>query len=487
MLTLKGLQHWINIPLDENSTRKASNRNDEEEDYEDDGVIVVWETAVQPLTDVQRLIFLSLTILVAIIAIHGNILVLYVNFSRFYKRFHLIFDKLKIINLQKTAVSLSCMFNITRCQWLDICHRYFLHLHLKVSVVNSCVMGRKLLIVYSWCWIKLLILLETWTARLFFDSISTNDGCACKQHSVGLYRPWSLHGSRSDCQRFVGTYKAVLCDVLRINLGIFCGSFKSIADNLRPLSSVHCSTARSSRNRPRTHLLPFLFVRKWQGDFSCTSWIFNSKLIDLFTGWKRIFLRNHFLVHLCATSRHIVLAKFSSCEGSLEAASWRVNQCIRQRKHFDCFDRKHKLCYTRSDSETSWEKTAANQNVQSHPCPYDCIFHLSTAPLDLHSLQARQQCTRQHSLGDQLFTRFDGHGQLHVQSISLHISLWNNSSDDLPCWHCLWNFQSLHEIVQDQETWIRGKAKNVQWFIDFCNHTRAQLHWMFITKWKCYL
>lgn len=49
---------------------------------EDDGLIVVWETAVQPLTDIQRLIFAVFTILVSFVAIVGNILVLYVNFSR---------------------------------------------------------------------------------------------------------------------------------------------------------------------------------------------------------------------------------------------------------------------------------------------------------------------------------------------------------------------------------------------------------------------
>lgn len=45
--------------------------------------IVVWEAEVQPLTDVQRLIFLSLTIVIGLVAVVGNILVIYVNFSRF--------------------------------------------------------------------------------------------------------------------------------------------------------------------------------------------------------------------------------------------------------------------------------------------------------------------------------------------------------------------------------------------------------------------
>lgn len=53
-----------------------------EENDTDDGLIVVWETAVQPLTDVQRLTFAVLTVLVSFVAIVGNVLVLYVNFSR---------------------------------------------------------------------------------------------------------------------------------------------------------------------------------------------------------------------------------------------------------------------------------------------------------------------------------------------------------------------------------------------------------------------
>ncbi|CAO1413827.1 unnamed protein product [Diamesa tonsa] len=53
-----------------------------ENSTEDDGVIVVWETAVQPLTDIQRIIFAVFTVLVSFVAIVGNILVLYVNFSR---------------------------------------------------------------------------------------------------------------------------------------------------------------------------------------------------------------------------------------------------------------------------------------------------------------------------------------------------------------------------------------------------------------------
>jgi hypothetical protein len=81
MLTLKGVQHWINIDYESNRTSKADDY--EYDDDEDSNLIVVWESVVQPLTDVQRLIFLAMTIIVTIVAICGNILVLYVNISRF--------------------------------------------------------------------------------------------------------------------------------------------------------------------------------------------------------------------------------------------------------------------------------------------------------------------------------------------------------------------------------------------------------------------
>lgn len=82
---LKGVQHWINIPSGKHSLQKTSDGSDDDE--EDSDLIVVWETAVEPLTDLQRLIFLTFTIVVAIFAICGNILVLYVNFSRFVCEF----------------------------------------------------------------------------------------------------------------------------------------------------------------------------------------------------------------------------------------------------------------------------------------------------------------------------------------------------------------------------------------------------------------
>lgn len=79
-LKLNDVYHWVHVAQEDKLVRKS-------EDYDEESdLVVVWETAVQPLTDVQRLTFLSLTIIVAIVAIHGNILVLYVNFSRFSYR-----------------------------------------------------------------------------------------------------------------------------------------------------------------------------------------------------------------------------------------------------------------------------------------------------------------------------------------------------------------------------------------------------------------
>lgn len=90
MMPLNGFQHWININYGSNATEK---HEDYEEDYDEveSDLIVVWESGVQPLTDVQRLIFLALTIIVTFVAICGNILVLYVNISRFVGNLKLIF------------------------------------------------------------------------------------------------------------------------------------------------------------------------------------------------------------------------------------------------------------------------------------------------------------------------------------------------------------------------------------------------------------
>lgn len=85
MKMLNGVSHWIDIQYDNNkTTQKSEEFSDDYENYDEESdLIVVWETGVQPLTDVQRLIFLAMTIIVTIVAICGNILVLYVNFSRF--------------------------------------------------------------------------------------------------------------------------------------------------------------------------------------------------------------------------------------------------------------------------------------------------------------------------------------------------------------------------------------------------------------------
>lgn len=48
----------------------------------DPNFMIVWESAVIPLSDMQRITFFVLTVIVSIIAIIGNSLVLYVNFIR---------------------------------------------------------------------------------------------------------------------------------------------------------------------------------------------------------------------------------------------------------------------------------------------------------------------------------------------------------------------------------------------------------------------
>jgi hypothetical protein len=77
--------YLINIKMDENST--SSPLRDEFDYYEsveriERDLVLVWDIDLQTLTDVQRLIFLVLTILVVIVAVVGNLLVLYVNLSR---------------------------------------------------------------------------------------------------------------------------------------------------------------------------------------------------------------------------------------------------------------------------------------------------------------------------------------------------------------------------------------------------------------------
>lgn len=54
----------------------------EKSDGFEDKLSIVIETEIQPLTDVQRKIFLTLTIFIFTVAFIGNVLVLYVNFSR---------------------------------------------------------------------------------------------------------------------------------------------------------------------------------------------------------------------------------------------------------------------------------------------------------------------------------------------------------------------------------------------------------------------
>jgi hypothetical protein len=72
---LKGVKYLINTSVKWISLKKPGSKNDE--------LIVVWEKTVQPLTEFQRLVLLSLTIIITTIAVVGNLLVLYVNFTRF--------------------------------------------------------------------------------------------------------------------------------------------------------------------------------------------------------------------------------------------------------------------------------------------------------------------------------------------------------------------------------------------------------------------
>lgn len=118
-LMLENVAYWIDIPLEESDTsfetmEGQSSENDA--DYQEDNIIVVWETAVQPLTDLQRLIFFSITIVVVIVALVGNVLVLYVNVSRLYSKARSKQAFMNLLNLfflffQETAISLPSLFD----------------------------------------------------------------------------------------------------------------------------------------------------------------------------------------------------------------------------------------------------------------------------------------------------------------------------------------------------------------------------------------
>lgn len=45
-------------------------------------ILIVWESAVRPLTDAQRIVFFILITIIVIFAVVGNLLVLHVNFNR---------------------------------------------------------------------------------------------------------------------------------------------------------------------------------------------------------------------------------------------------------------------------------------------------------------------------------------------------------------------------------------------------------------------
>jgi hypothetical protein len=53
-----------------------------DEDVLDASFVIVWETAVSPLSKTERMIFFVLTTIICTVAYLGNVLVLYVNFTR---------------------------------------------------------------------------------------------------------------------------------------------------------------------------------------------------------------------------------------------------------------------------------------------------------------------------------------------------------------------------------------------------------------------
>jgi hypothetical protein len=79
----------VDIEVDDENSSTSSSRdgfygNDER------NLILVWDQTLQNLTDTQRLVFLVLTIFILIVAVIGNLLVLYVNISRYshFSHFH---------------------------------------------------------------------------------------------------------------------------------------------------------------------------------------------------------------------------------------------------------------------------------------------------------------------------------------------------------------------------------------------------------------
>lgn len=204
----------------------------------------------------------------------------------------------------------------------------------------------------------------------------------------------------------------------------------------------HCQTPKKRTQFSLTTIRIYAEVTRWISRWS--SWI-NYKFFQTFidSGWKRIFFRNNFHIYICTSFNHLHLAELGSSKGSMETSCWRVNFSFGNRKHFDCFDRQHNLYHTGNYGKKTWKEAATNQNVQSYSCFDGSFLHLSTSKLGLRSVQAEQQFARKHSLGDKLCTRLDGHGQLHVQSIPLHVPLGDDSSHNIPCWHFLWHLHSL--------------------------------------------
>lgn len=88
---LNGVLNWINVLINESPLNKLPDENLKSHNgLRNNSLVVIRETAVQPLTDAQRLTLLSLTIIMASISLCGNVLVLYVNFTRYASKFEIL-------------------------------------------------------------------------------------------------------------------------------------------------------------------------------------------------------------------------------------------------------------------------------------------------------------------------------------------------------------------------------------------------------------
>lgn len=65
-----------------NRTPSSSYEMNSIDEYQEANFILVWESAVMPLTEIQRITFFVIITIVVVVAVFGNSLVLYVNFIR---------------------------------------------------------------------------------------------------------------------------------------------------------------------------------------------------------------------------------------------------------------------------------------------------------------------------------------------------------------------------------------------------------------------